>query len=194
MKQIPRTGRFFAKAEGVLSWKDRAARMLGKNKPKPTATAKLEIDDANGEKLVFPEIGDVSEIAAEVAVTATDGPHVFTADATTYTVEVLAGKVVSVVETPIEEEAPAAEAMSEDTAAFVEAVAEAIEASETFQVTATARMLKLETDLATALGTINTLKATMSHGAAAEGESTDDKPKTFKVGGKSINLDKINLK
>ncbi len=195
MKKTIRTGAFFAKAEGVLSWKDRAAKIIGKAKPK--ATAKLEIDDqATGEKLVFPEIGDVSEIAEGVAVTATDGPHVFVADATTYTVEVLDGKVVSVVETPTEEE-QTAEAMSEETVEFIGAVAEAMEASEAFQTTATAKFLKLETDLATALETIKTLKATMSHKAPKEGEGEGeegDKPKAFKVGGKSIDLSKINLK
>jgi len=194
MKKTIRTGAFFAKAEGVLSWKDRAAKILGKTKPKPTATAKLEIDDAvSGEKLIFPEIGDVSEIAEGVAVTATDGPHVFTADTTTYTVEVLAGKVVSVVEAPVEDPAQAAE-MSAETAEFVEAVALGLEAAETFQATATAKFTKLEGDLATALETIKTLKATMSHGKAKEGEGTDPKPKTFKVAGKAIDLSKINLK
>lgn len=194
MKKTIRTGAFFAKAEGVLSWKDRAAKILGKNKPKPTATAKLEIDDSvSGEKLIFPEIGDVSEIAEGVAVTATDGPHVFTADTTTYTVEVLGGKVVSVVETPVEEEAVAE--MSAETAEFVGAVAEAMEAAETFQVAATAKFTKLESDLATALETIKTLKATMSHKTPKEGEGDDDdKPKTFKLAGKSIDLSKINLK
>jgi len=193
MKKTIRPASFFARAEGVPSWRDRAARLVGV-KPRQ-ATAKLEIDDAvSGEKLIFPEIGDVSEIAEGVAVTATDGPHVFTADTTTYTVEVLGGKVVSVVETPIED-APAAEAMSAETAEFVEAVAEAMEVAETFQVTATAKFTKLESDLATALETIKTLKATMSHKTPKEGEGDDDdKPKTFKVAGKSIDLSKINLK
>lgn len=192
MKKTIRPGGFFAKAEGGLSWKDRLAKMRGKGKPKPTA--KLEIDDAvSGEKLIFPEIGDVSEIAEGVAVTATDGPHVFTADTTTYTVEVLGGKVVSVVEAPIEEEAQAAE-MSAETAEFVEAVAEALGVAGEFQATATAKFTKLESDLATALETIKTLKATMSHAEPGEGEGTDPKPKTFKVGGKAIDLSKINLK
>ena len=191
MKKTIRPGGFFAKAEGGLSWKDRLAKMRGKGKPKPTA--KLEIDDAvSGEKLIFPEIGDVSEIAEGVAVTATDGPHVFTADTTTYTVEVLGGKVVSVVEAPIEEEAAAE--MSAETAEFVEAVAEALEVAGEFQATATAKFTKLESDLATALETIKTLKATMSHAEPGEGEGTDPKPKTFKVGGKAIDLSKINLK
>jgi len=196
MKKTIRTGGFFAKAEGVLSWKDRAAKILGKTKPKPTATAKLEIDDAvSGEKLVFSEIGDVSEIAEGVAVTATDGPHVFTADTTTYTVEVLAGKVVSVVEAAIENEEEAAAEMSAETAEFVEAVAEALEVAGEFQATAEERITKLETDLATALGTIKTLKATMSHKTPKEGESDDDgTPKPLRVNGRAIDLSKINLK
>jgi len=192
MKKTIRTGAFFAKAEGVLSWKDRAAKILGKNKPKPTATAKLEIDDAvSGEKLIFPEIGDVSEIAEGVAVTATDGEHIFTADTTTYTITVEGGVVTAVTETPTEE-AVAAEAMSPETAEFVEAVAEALEVAETFQATAEGRITKLETDLATALGTIKDLRANMSHAKPQEGEG--DEPKAFKVGGKKIDLSKINLK
>src|SRR6187402_1573001 len=135
MKKTIRSGGFFAKAEGAPSWKDRLAKMTGK--AKPTATARLEIDDANGEKLVFPEIGDVSEIAEGVAVSATDGEHVFTSDTTTYTVTVAAGVITAVVETPIEE-APAAEAMSEETVEFVQAVASGLEAAEAFQATATA--------------------------------------------------------
>jgi len=188
------SARFFAKAEGVsLGWRERLAKLKGSKAPR-SATAKLEIDDAvSGEKLIFTEIGDVSEIAEGVAVTATDGTHVFTSDTTTYTVEVLAGKVVSVVETPIEGD-PAAEAMSAETAEFVEAVAEALEVAGEFQATAEGRITKLETDLATALGTIATFRATMSHAAPAEGEGTDPKPKTFKVAGKSIDLSKINLK
>jgi len=189
MKKTIRSGGFFAKAEGAPSWKDRLAKMTGKAKPK--ATAKLEIDDANGETLLFPEISDVSEIAEGVAVTATDGEHVFISDNTTYTVTVAAGVITAVVETPIEA-APAAEAMSAETVEFVEAVAEAMEAAETFQATATARFLKMETDLATALGVIDTLKATMSHAKPKEGEG--DEPTAFKIGGKKIDLSKINLK
>jgi hypothetical protein len=192
MKKTIRPAGFFAKAQGTLSWKDRLAKMRGKKKPQ--ATAKLEIDDANGEKLTFPEIGDVSEIAEGVAVTATDGEHVFTSDSATYTVTVLAGVITAVVETPIEEE-PAPESMSAETVEFIEAVAEAMEVSETFQATAKGQIEKLTSDLETALGEIKTLKASMSHGRAKEGEGDDDdEPKPLMVNGKPINLKKINLK
>jgi len=180
-----------SKAEGSkLGWRERLAALKGKGKQHKT-TAKLEIDDATGEKLVFPEIGDVSEIAEGVAIEATDGEHVFVADTTTYTVTVAGGKVTAVVETV--EEDPAAETeMNAETVAFVEAVAEALETGEAFQTTAEARITKLEADLATALGTIQTLKSTMSHAKAPEGEGADTKE--FKVGGKKIDLSKINLK
>lgn len=183
-----------SKAEGSkLGWRERLAALKGKGKQhKPTA--KLEVDDATGEKLVFPEIGDISEIAEGVAVTATDGEHVFVADTTTYTVTVAGGKVTTVVETPVEAgEDPEAETeMNAETVAFVEAVAEALEVGETFQATATADIAKLTTDLATALAEIKTLKSTMSHAKAPEGEGGE--PKEFKVGGKKIDLSKINLK
>lgn len=183
MNQPFRKGGFFAKAEGqALSWKDRLAKLKGKAKPK--ATAKLEIDDANGETVVFPEIGDVSEIAEGTAVTATDGDHVFTADGKTYTVTVAAGVVTAIVEdVPV----PAADGMNEDTMAFVEAVAEAMEANETFRAEANAKITALEE-------TLKTLKATMSHPAPKEGEGTDDAPKGLKIAGKTINLSNINLK
>ena len=180
-----------SKAEGPkLGWRERLAALKGKGK-QHKSTAKLEIDDATGEKLVFPEIGDVSEIAEGVAIEATDGEHVFVADATTYTVTVAGGKVTAVVETPTEEAAGETE-MNAETVAFVEAVAEALETGEAFQTTAGARITKLEADLATALVTIGTLKSTMSHGKAKEGEA--EEAKEFKIGGKKIDLSKINLK
>ena len=180
-----------SKAEGSkLGWRERLAALKGKGK-QHKATAKLEIDDATGETLIFPEIGDVSEIAEGVAIEATDGEHVFVADTTTYTVTVAGGKVTAVVETVIEEAAADTE-MNAETVAFVEAVAEALEAGETFQTTATASIEKLTTDLATALAEIKTLKSTMSHAKAPEGEGADTKE--FKVGGKKIDLTKINLK
>lgn len=180
-----------SKAEGSkLGWRERLAALKGKGK-QHKSTAKLEIDDATGEKLVFPEIGDVSEIAEGVAIEATDGEHVFVADTTTYTVTVAGGKVTAIVETPTEEAADETE-MNAETVAFVEAVAEALETGEAFQTTAEARITKLEADLATALGTIGTLKSTMSHGKAKEGEA--EEAKEFKIGGKKIDLSKINLK
>lgn len=180
-----------SKAEGSkLGWRERLAALKGKGK-QHKSTAKLEIDDATGETLVFPEIGDVSEIAEGVAIEATDGEHVFVADTTTYTVTVAGGKVTTVVETPTEGAAEETE-MNAETVAFVEAVAEALETGEAFQATATASIDKLTTDLATALAEIKTLKSTMSHGKAKEGEAED--AKEFKVGGKKIDLSKINLK
>lgn len=192
MKQTFRPGRFFAKAEGTPpSWKERLARMTGKAKPKAQAEAKLEIDDANGEKLIFPEIGDVSEIAEGVAVTATDGEHVFTADSTTYTVTVANGIITAVVETEVTAEEPE---MNADTAEFVEAVALGLEAAEAFQATARGEIDELKSQLATALGELKDLKANMSHKTPKEGEGDDNAPKTVTVGGKKINFANINLK
>lgn len=178
----------FSTASGGTGWRDRLAKMTG-GKPRG-ATAKLEIDDANGELLIFPEIGDVSEIAAEVAVTATDGTHVFTADTKVYTVEVLGGKVVSVVS---EDVAPAA--MSQETIDFIEAVAQELEANETFRTTAQASIETLTADLATAREEVKTLKGLMKHGGdGTGGEGGNGGATTVKVGGKTIDLGKINLK
>lgn len=190
------SARFFAKADGpTLGWRDRLAKLKG-FKAKPQATAKLEVDDANGEKMIFPEIGDVSEIKEGVAVTATDGTHVFVADTTTYTCEVADGKIVSVMQTPTEEAAAEdPEAFNEDTQAFFEAVAQELEAGETFRAEAQAEIDNLKTQLATATQSITDLKALLKHG----GDGTNDpKPtgaaKSVTVGGRSINLEKINLK
>ena len=190
MKRPFKTGGFFAKADGAPSWRDRLAKLREKGKAKPTA--KLEIDDANGETLIFPEIGDVSEIAEGVAVTATDGEHIFVADATTYTVTVAGGLITAVVETPVED-APPADAMSAETAEFVEAVAMECETNEAFRTTARAEIDELKTSLAAALGEIKTMKATMSHATPPEGEGDKGEPKKFKVAGKTIDLTKINL-
>ena len=191
MKRPFKTGGFFAKADGAPSWRDRLAKLRGKGKAKPTA--KLEIDDANGETLIFPEIGDVSEIAEGVAVTATDGEHIFVADATTYTVTVAGGLITAVVETPVEEDSTD-ETMSAETAEFVEAVALECEANEAFRTTAQASIDALTAGLATANATIATLKATMSHAKPEEGEGAAGEPKKFKVAGKTIDLTKINLR
>ena len=189
MKIPLRRAATLSKAEGSkLGWRERLAALKGKGK-QHRATAKLEIDDATGEKLIFPEIGDVSEIAEGVAIEATDGEHVFVADTTTYTVTVAGGKVTAVAETPTGE---AETEMNAETVAFVEAVAEALETGEAFQATATASIEKLTTDLATALAEIKTLKSSMSHKAPKEGDGDD--MKEFKLGGKKIDLSKINLK
>lgn len=194
MKKVVRPGGFFAKAEGApSSWRDRLAKMklVGTRKP----TAKLEIDDANGEKLSFPEIGDVSEIAEGVAVTATDGTHVFVADNTTYTVEVLAGAIVSVVETPTEADPPAPEAMSSETKEFIDAVAEALEEHAEFKATAEAKIEAQEQLIATMQADFKKFKATMGHKDDKVDEPGGDEPKKkVTINGKAIDFAKLNLK
>ena len=201
MKKVVRPGGFFAKAEGAPSWRDRLAKMKLGGARKPTA--KLEIDDANGEKLIFPEIGDVSEIAEGVAVTATDGTHVFVADTTTYTVEVTAGKIASVVETPTQADPPAAEAMSAETVEFIEAVAQALEEAGEFQATAqktideqAKTIIEQSNLIATMQEDFKKFKATMGHkDDKGEGAGADDEPtKKVSIKGKSIDLSKLNLK
>jgi len=193
MKKVVRQGGFFAKAEGAPSWRDRLAKMkLGGARK---STAKLEIDDANGEKLIFPEIGDVSEIAEGVAVTAADGTHVFVADTTTYTVEVAAGLIVSVVETPVETDPPAPEAMSPETAEFIGAVAEALEEHATFKATAEATIAEQGRTIATMQAEFTKFKATMGHKDDKADETGGDEPKKkVTINGKAIDFAKLNLK
>jgi len=193
MKKTIRSGGFFAKAEGAPTWRDRLAKMRGKAKPKPTA--KLEIDDATGETMVFPEIGDISEIAKDIAVTATDGDHVFTADGKTYTVSVLEGKVTAVAEAPTEDEViEEVSALNEETAEFIEAVAQELEVNETFRTTARGDIDTIIRELKEAREEIKTLKATMSHGGdGTQGGDDAGATRELKVGGKKIDLSKINL-
>lgn len=186
----------FAKAEGQpKTWRERFAGLTGKGKAKAKPSAKLEIDDATGETMVFPDLGDVSEILEGVTVEAKDGPHVFTADSSTYTIEVLDGKVTSVIEDQTGDD-PEAEAMSPETVEFIEAVAEAMEVNEQFRATAQAAIDKLTADLATANTTIATLKAGMSHKKPVEGGGDDPDGgvgKGITVNGKKIDLAKINF-
>lgn len=194
MKREIRPAGFFAKMTGAGSWADRLAKLKAKAKAKtkPAATAKLEIDDANGETMVFPDIGDVSEIVEGVAVTATDADHVFTADGSTYTITVLDGKVTTVIEdTTEEDEDPGAD----QTGDFIEAVATELATNETFRTTAqasidaaNARADKMEADLVA-------LKKLLKHkGDGTNEEGGAGAPKAVKVNGMTINLDKINLK
>lgn len=192
MKHVVRNGAFFAKAEGAPTWRDRLAKMKLAGGPRK-ATAILEIDDANGETLVFPEIGDVSEIAAEVTVTATDGSHVITADGKTYTIEIAAGKVVTVVEEMPEAPAdPASAEMNAETAEFVEAVAEALADAEDFKATALATIQAQAETIATMQEDFKKFKATMGHGS--DEDEQDDTKKKIVIGKKSIDFAKINLK
>jgi hypothetical protein len=189
MKHLVRKGAFFAKAEGAPTWRDRLAKMkLGGADRK--ATAILEIDDANGETLIFPEIGDVSEIAMDVTVTATDGAHVVAVDGKTFTIDIMAGKVVSVIEEM--PAGPGAE-MNAETAEFIGAVAEALGEHEEFKTSATALIEAQAQTIATMQEDFKKFKATMGHGSD-EDEEQDETKKKIVIGKKSIDFAKINLK
>jgi hypothetical protein len=191
-KQI-RKGAFFAKAEGAPSWRDRLAKMKIVKAPR-IAKAILEIDDANGETLIFPEIGDASEIAEDVAVTATDGAHVMTVDGRTFTVDILNGKVVAVTEdTPAAAEEEADAEMNAETAEFVQAVAEALEEAAEFKATAEAKIAEQAETIATMQEDFKKFKATMGHSDDKAPAGDDDK-KQVVIGKKKIDFSKINLK
>jgi len=186
---------FFGKLNGG-PWAERLAKLkLRGKKPKPAATAKLEIDDATGETLIFPNIGDVSEIDQDVEVTATDGKHVFTVDGSVYTIEVVAGKVTHVVEDQTGEDEPDPEAMNAETAEFIEAVASELAVNEGFRTTAQASIDQVIADNAALREEIKKLKGLMKHGGDGTGDGDDqDEKTTIKVAGKTIDLKKINLK
>ena len=149
----------------------------------------LEIQDANGVNLVFPDVNDITEIEVGTTVTAEDGEHVFTADNNTYTIVVAAGVVTELEVEPIEQP-PAPEpdpnaptnVLTPETIEMLQAFADQFEAS----ATAIAALQAQNADL---VQTIADLKGLMSH--------DDDKPKPTAevvIGGKKIDLTKINLK
>ena len=107
---------------------------LGKETPKPEA--KFEIDDVNGKKLSFPNIGSVAEIKEGVEVTADEGEHVLTIDGITYTVTVAGGKVATIVEV---------QASNNGAEEFMQAVAEAFaEQSRIFEAYRTEAKAEIE--------------------------------------------------
>lgn len=142
-------------------------------KPKPEA--KFEIDDVNGKKLSFPNIGSVAEIKEGVEVTADEGEHVLTIDGITYTVTVAGGKVATIVEV---------QASNNGAEEFMQAVAEAFaEQSRIFEAYRTEAKAEIEglnakiSDLVTNLG----------H------KSEPDAPKTVVVNGKEFDKSKIKF-
>lgn len=202
MNKRTKSAGFFGLAN-VPGWKARLAKMGIVPKTQQAGKAKLEIDDANGETMVFPEIGDVSEIVEGVTVTAEDGDHVFTADDSIYTVTVENGVVTKVIEdqtnTETEEEVAArvaAEAAAKEAginAATFEAfqeIANELEANAQFR-TATAKQIsdlsaenvKLKKELADA-------KALMSHDGDGGNGGADDKE--LIINGKKIDFNKLN--
>lgn len=148
----------------------------------------LEIQDANGVNLVFPDVNDITEIEVGTAVTAEDGEHVFTADNNTYTIVVAAGVVTELEVEPIESPAPAPDpieptnVLTPETIEMLQAFADQFEAS--------AKAIEaLQAQNADLVQTIADLKGLMSH--------DDDKPKPAAevvIGGKKIDLTKLNLK
>ena len=167
--------------EQIKNWRDRLAKMKF---VKRQSTALLEVDDVNGEKLIFPEIGEASEITTDTVVTATDGTHVISLDNKTLTIEVLNGKVASVTEDGSQEE------MNEETQQFVEAVATALLDHDTLLATAQKTIEAQAATIATMQEDFKKFKATMSH----QNDEVVEKEKGVLIGGKKIDLSKINLK
>lgn len=162
------------------SWKQRLASMGIAYKEKAIPNMIFEIDDVTGAKLVFPDIADLTELAEGVTVTAEDGDHVFEAEGNTYTVTVLGGKVTKIDIVPLE--AMATE-MSAETAGFVTAVAEQLEAQEVLNT-------EMKAQLTSAHTLISEMKAMMSHGK----DDLQAQVKEILVGGKTIDLTKVKFK
>lgn len=58
--------------------------------------AELIVDDSNGTTLTFPEITEISELAAGIAVDAPDGTYVIANEDATITIVVIAGVIDSI--------------------------------------------------------------------------------------------------
>lgn len=149
----------------------------------------LEIQDANGVNLVFPDVNDITEIEVGTAVTAEDGEHVFTADNNTYSIVVAAGVVTELEVEPIESPAPAPDpieptnVLTPETIEMLQAFADQFDAS----ATAIAALQKQNAEL---VQTIADLKGLMSHAD----DKKKDEPTSIVIGGKQIDLTKLNLK
>lgn len=150
----------------------------------------LEIQDANGVNLVFPDVNDITEIEVGTAVTAEDGEHVFTADNNTYTIVVAAGVVTELEVEPIEQPpAPPADpieptnVLTPETIEMLQAFADQFEAS-------TTAIAALQAQNAALVQTIADLKGLMSHAD----DKKKDEPTSIMIGGKQIDLNKLNLK
>ncbi len=131
--------------------------------------AELVVDDANGVALTFPDISDISEIAAGVAVDAPDGTYVIANGADSWTLVVAGGLVESV-----EMNAPeGAEASSEELDAEVAAVLTAV----------TDEVVALKAANVKLVAELKDLKATLKH-------DTGDKDKKPAAADK----EKINFK
>ena len=146
---------------------------LGKETPKPEA--KFEIDDVNGKKLSFPNIGSVAEIKEGVEVTADEGEHVLTIDGITYTVTVAGGKVATIVEV---------QASNNGAEEFMQAVAEAFaEQSRIFEAYRTEAKAEIE-----GLNSkIAELVTNLGH------KSEPEAPKIVVVNGKTFDKSKIKF-
>ena len=142
--------------------------------PKPEA--KFEIDDVNGKKLSFPNIGSVAEIKEGVEVTADEGEHVLTIDGITYTVTVAGGKVATIVEV---------QASNNGAEEFMQAVAEAFAEQsrifEAYRVEAKAEIEGLNSKIAELVTNISHKK------------EEPEAPKIVVVNGKTFDKSKIKF-
>lgn len=172
------------------NWKTALAAMgiTPKNK---TARMVFEIQDANGVNLVFPDANDITEIEVGSAVTAEDGEHVFTADGNTYSIVVLAGEVTELEVEPTEVPAePAPAPAPEATNVLSVATIEMLQAfADQFEESAN-MIAALQTKNEVLEQSITDLKALMSH----SDDKGKDQPTNVVIGGKKIDLTKINLK
>lgn len=180
------------KSGAQMNWRTALAKMG----VKPTVKAKMifEIDGSNGEKLVFPEAADITEIKEESTVTAEDGEHVFVTDGNTYKIEVLAGKVVTLEVTPVEGEEPTE--MSAETVQMLQAIADQFDANEVSFAELKSEIATMKSEKESLKTQLSEMKALMNHGGdgGEGGEGGEPKPKAFSVNGKKIDLTKINLK
>jgi hypothetical protein len=164
-------------AMGIVSKKAKDASMI------------FEIDGANGEKLTFPEANDITEIEEGSAVTAEDGEHVFVADGKTYTIKVEAGKVTSL---EVTEEEPLVDSeMSAETIEMLQAIANQFEENATALASLRTELETARTESESFKTAFAEMKALMSHGGD---DTDDDKDKNLVIGGKKIDLKKINIK
>lgn len=164
------------------NWREALAALGIKPTKKPAPTALFEVDTADGTKLSFPDINDITELQEGATTSAEDGEYTFQADGKTYKVVIAGGVVTSMEETEAEGGDPSIE-MAEGLAEALQAFANEFEAKD-------AEILELKTEAAATKTAIENLKALMSHGS----DETAGKPKDVVVGGRKIDLSKLNKK
>jgi hypothetical protein len=162
------------------NWKTALAAMGITPKIKKQPDMLFEIDDANGVKLSFPDANDATEVVEGAKVNVADGEYTFEVDSVIHTITVADGVVTA--KSSIDKVEASSE-MNAETKEFLQAVANEFENTATMLADLKKELTQTKTDL------VN-MKALIKH--SGDQEKPDNQ--VLNLGGKKIDLNKINLK